>query len=380
MGPSHGTPGGTACKVLDLLGRWSGSGCALGVGMVGRSGKLVGALVGVLAAGCGEASEDPSELPVARNQQYGGPGPYATPDWGCRSCGFTNSPQLGDEILTKFAVGQVTDPQLHTITAIEDPTGKRYDVQLVEGRFEALLPSGQVAYGMQTLGWSLILEWDGVERELEIAHYEEHPDWVDGLPVPTYSLLHDHPPGGGDAVDIPLCPGFSGDETFVTAYAGAVFDQSNLTVTHEPDLATFGCAGHIVAKLRMMGYTPDDPYGSDLPQQQAAVKMLSADYCGTGHSFTAIGTPLAWTDALGNFGPWSSQAEWVSGGVYDPDATDMEARWDQDGAICLDTPRLADLGDIKNECNGNLPPRCEGDAHENADFGAHLSSFNPPAP
>lgn len=342
-------------------------------------GKLVGVLVGMVSLGCGVESE-PLESPQEMQERNHLGAGVVNPDWGCRSCGFTNSPMLGDEIVPEFTIGHVADPMTVGLVAVQDTAGKRYEVELQDGAVLAIdVFSGKAYAGDDLLAWNLVFEYDGHEFLVEIAMYEEHSDWVNGALIPTYSLIHDYPPSGSDLVDLPICPGYTVDATSVTFVQGAVYDQQALTVSHTPDFASIGCTGHLVAKLRFMGYAPDDGYGTDLNHQQAAMKMLAADYCGSGHSFTSSGTPLAWTDAWGNFGPWNETAEWEQGAApYTPAMADTEARWDESGALCLKQPRKADPLDIMNECA--LPPPCEGGPHENATYGALLTSFNPSAP
>ncbi|MCA9700567.1 MAG: hypothetical protein KC431_23780, partial [Myxococcales bacterium] len=58
----------------------------------------------------------------------------------------------------------------------------------------------------------------------------------------------------------------------------------------------------------------------------------TADYCGTGHSYTADGTPMDWENQGGTV---------VPGGPGD-----LEAYWNANGALCLDQPRLVDPAEV----------------------------------
>jgi hypothetical protein len=73
--------------------------------------------------------------------------------------------------------------------------------------------------------------------------------------------------------------------------------------------------------------------------------MITADYCGDGHSFTVAGTPVAWRDAAGTVDPPFSEKA-------------LEAQWGPGGAVCLDTPRHADLDEVLDRCQ---IPACDGD-------------------
>jgi hypothetical protein len=89
-----------------------------------------------------------------------------------------------------------------------------------------------------------------------------------------------------------------------------------------------GCAGHMLAKLLLTRNT----YHSQAPgipraweQRQATLKMYAADYCGNGIPFTVAGQKLVW------------QGDAMSYGIP---PKEIEARWNQNGAICLNVPRL----------------------------------------
>jgi ADYC domain len=63
-------------------------------------------------------------------------------------------------------------------------------------------------------------------------------------------------------------------------------------------------------------------------QRTAGVRAIRADYCGTGTSYTVLGTDVDW------------QNDWLT---HDAVAyPNIEAIWTNDGAKCLDTKRIAD--------------------------------------
>ncbi len=89
-----------------------------------------------------------------------------------------------------------------------------------------------------------------------------------------------------------------------------------------------GCAGHTLSKLRL---THNTVHGQDpalvraWEHRQATLKMLVADYCNTGATFTVAGQPLVW------------QSPEVS---FFRTPRELEARWDHKGATCLYAPRM----------------------------------------
>jgi len=128
----------------------------------------------------------------------------------------------------------------------------------------------------------------------------------------------------------------------------------------------FGCAGQTLSKLLLTHntvHTQDPALSSSAAWQhrQTTLKMLAADYCGTGQPFTVGGQILDWKgDAMT---------------YYWPGPRELEARWNEKGATCIGTPRLMhpttpqgaalfkpDYADV-NEAIAKLcatpPPRCK---------------------
>ena len=102
-------------------------------------------------------------------------------------------------------------------------------------------------------------------------------------------------------------------------------------------------------KLKFMGYDPNDNYLlDDAMDRQAGFKMLTADFCGSGKSFTSVGQNLEWQDPYDYFwdAPLYSQAK--------------EAEWNENGATCLSHPRDPNhpLSRVRNDCE---LPLCQPD-------------------
>ena len=144
------------------------------------------------------------------------------------------------------------------------------------------------------------------------------------------------------------------------------------------DAASAG-EGSGLAKLQLTGHTEVAKlagFSTTASQRQSMLKLLAADYCGTGKAFTVGGQRLEWKDAEGTMKlPLFAR-------------TQVEARWTPQGAACLQVPRVAahptpasqdEFGDnietqIFEECwnAGKLLPLCEG----GSDAGYHLISHN----
>lgn len=153
----------------------------------------------------------------------------------------------------------------------------------------------------------------------------------------------------------------------VVVFEGERIDKVTKTISPELDTSWFniGCTGHALAKLAANGFTESAKvfgFTSSITSRQAFLRMLIADYCGTGRPFTISGQPLQWMDSRG-----------YTQYTLSPANLELEARWTANGAACINTPRVIanpsllaqqTLGnnvawDILVEC-GWVPPACGG--------------------
>lgn len=194
--------------------------------------------------------------------------------------------------------------------------------------------------GSALIGSTLLLELDGeLQLPLVVAAYEEVDSWSsDSPPVAAYALVH--PDLDEPLLERSLCKGSLVDplQVSVVILAGERYDSPTGTVIPNQDRwITLACAGSAAAKLALLGYGPNADYGegnsSSVAQRQATLNMLTANYCGDGHSYTADGTPLQWENQSGSV----ALSE-------EPGAS--EAVWGPEGALCLDTPRLVERSEL----------------------------------
>jgi hypothetical protein len=185
-----------------------------------------------------------------------------------------------------------------------------------------------------------------------------------------------------------LCAG-QFDETQAAPYTAFIFDSdfydlTSKTVTEKPPTPDRGwfnlaCAGTAMAKMHLLRHTgasasPLVPR-TRLSDRQAMLKMLTADYCGTGLSFTENGTRLRYMDAKGLYTPTPGIN---LGGLFDVSA--VEGIWNEGGAICLNTPRLRPRGLVESSC-ATPPPECSAEMiHSWTSYGDVLSVNPIPAP
>lgn len=108
-------------------------------------------------------------------------------------------------------------------------------------------------------------------------------------------------------------------------------DASKMTLNDRADTNWFniGCAGHTLSKLfltRNMIASQGSSSRSKHDERQATLKLLTGDYFGDGTPFTVAGQRI----------------DWQGGGVsYFSPPGPLEARWDANGATCLNTPRMS---------------------------------------
>ncbi|MEZ4382463.1 MAG: ADYC domain-containing protein [Nannocystaceae bacterium] len=261
-------------------------------------------------------------------------------------CGY-NTSEINGKSLQELNLDGAANSDGVALVGFLPPLGLLLNYELhTEG--DALLARGGLLgkselRGPALVGGALLLKVDGLVVPVLIAGYEEVTSWAEGgAPVPAYALVY------ADLAEPLLqrsvCKGTLVDplQASVVILAGDRYDLDAKTVSAGNDgWFTLACAGSAAAKMALLGYGPNaEVEGEPAPsadQRQATLKMITADYCGTGHSYTEDGTPLRWENGAGT----------VLAGDADP--SDLEAIWTADGAACLDTPRIVDPDDVACE-------------------------------
>jgi hypothetical protein len=105
------------------------------------------------------------------------------------------------------------------------------------------------------------------------------------------------------------------------------------------------CMSGAVGKAVQWGYRP---WERPLEEFEVATRMIRADYCFTGHSFTQNGTHLQVQDRYN-----------INTFLHSDDPT--EAVWSRSGVRCLNTPRNATYTAPQVQCNGQTLPTCPAD-------------------
>lgn len=292
-------------------------------------------------------------------------------------CG-ANSPEVARNGMHEANLfGEVDDNKIALETRANDTLERRAQIWNIEGRpYDLHVERGQL-FGIASGSGDRLEHERLIGARLHVIQsdtpiYEIRIDGVrtitapvgapDPIEVYTMTWLPRGSSEEGELCELPEQPfddvkdadqllGMRSNETLV--FEGDRIDQDAKTMNDnknwDPAWFNFGCAGRTLAKLRLLHKTQGNGTG-DWASRQAALKMLSADYCGTGMPFTRTGQRIAWMDSEG-------LVEYVR------PPTGIEARWDWYGAACVTRPRRQDdvphIWDyIIQEC---LPVPCEED-------------------
>jgi hypothetical protein len=259
---------------------------------------------------------------------------------GAWRCGFNAAELNGRSLQSLHLQGQANPDGVRIVGFLPPPLALLggYTLTVENDEFVAKRLLGPKLRGAQLIGSIILVQLPiGLPVPVTIAGYQEVPSWADGgAPIGAYTLLV------LDATTLlkkNVCTGSLLDPLLaaVTVLGGETYDDATKTV--QPNRAgwfTLACAGSAAAKMKLMGYGPQSEFdGSGHPstvaQRQATLKMITADYCGGGHSYTANGTPVVWNNGAGSV---DSSAWHIPG--------DVEAVWNHNGAVCLDSTRLAE--------------------------------------
>jgi hypothetical protein len=266
--------------------------------------------------------------------------------YGCVGCG-SNSPRVNDFLVPELHVDGEPNEDGVTVLGIRAPNQTLHRLAVDNDEFAAYDANNlRVGVGEDLIGWDIVLS-DGVDTtELHIrAHDAEIDSWATGgAPISAYALAYET--GTAPVETVNVCPAVRDDPDAlaVTLISGEIYRRDEkVVIPEQPGWVTLACEDEAVFKMKLMNYGPSDDFDNGAPaspdQRQATIKMITADYCGTGESFTAQGTPLLWKNA----------GETVSTGNLPPGAA-IEARWDRNGAVCLGRPRLAEPEDVQLVC------------------------------
>lgn len=133
---------------------------------------------------------------------------------------------------------------------------------------------------------------------------------------------------GSDFVWHPACRDASGAAVWAIPFNGRWDYRQGVEggggFIDDPTQFTFACNGGAIAKCALLGYRPWATHSDGTPlasYHQACTRLLRADYCGDGSSYTENGT---WVNLYDPLGIQQDTEDWV-----------FEAHWDEGGARCF---------------------------------------------
>lgn len=365
-----------------------------------RIAVLSGLLAGCLSDGTG---------PGAGGSEQAITGPTC-PDWGCGA----NSPTVADGVAFDEldAAGAPDRDGIQIVGAVQGSVPVRLNVDRHTLTAVATDGSGTVFAHGGLVGVVVTLKKAGVTYGLKIAGVDENSlhFWAGNLDeiAPFYRILV-RPPNTQEFKD-PVCRQnvaatekvWAPVEHSALAFAGDRYDSVQKLVADENRGKTWfnlACAGSATAKLHLMrhtnagAWTPATwhpgtdvralgaPYHTDVKQRQAMLKMFAADYCGTGQAFTVDGQPLLYDDSNHWFAPASIGVLALSvaaDGTLSPAGAKMEALWTDQGALCVDQPRLVARSAVPCLTSATPLPVCKPDLMAIWDSQVHVISVDPP--
>jgi hypothetical protein len=285
-------------------------------------------ILGLALGGC-DAVDEPGA--VESRDGYG----FSCPTW---QCGF-NSAEVNGRAIQELNLDGLANAAGMKIVGFTAPLGLLgYELAVEDDELVAKKTGAPTLRGLGMVGATILVKEPGLLSlpiPITVTLVGQVDSWADdGPPVPSYALLYP---------DLTTITGTrnvcNGDLTDVLATAavvlgGETYNNTTKTVNaNQSRWFTIGCAGSAAAKLRLLNYGPQSDFDgqgnpASVAQRQAALKMLTADYCGNGVSYTQNGTPLQYEDAAGTVSLIGTQGA-------------TEAVWTSSGALCLDTTRIA---------------------------------------
>lgn len=215
--------------------------------------------------------------------------------------------------------------------------GKLVDLDAVWADDGALIGrrGGTLFQGAQLVGsrWDLKLTRDGHPSQATLTIVAHEP----GAPH-RFTFAYE----GKDVAPGMMCDADESGSRAAVAIADLAVDPATGAMTGRANTLYLACVSGAVGKATTWGYTP---WALGVAGFEAAVRMVRADYCGDGTSWTKPGEAILIDDA------WDVHA--AVKGKYA-----VEALWGTEGALCLRTPRLAGLAADDVECGGAPLPVC----------------------
>ncbi len=218
----------------------------------------------------------------------------------------------------------------------------------------------------------MVKGYDNVEHEVVLKFIDHLGDPMAG---DFYAITKVDPVSGNHLA--PLCEEDAGGYRLARIYDALSLNGQSGEITYpNAGIHHVACSSGSLAKAALLGYPPD-PTRVDTQRFTLANRVVRADYCADGTPYTYPGNLL---DIEDNFSPGQEgkTLEDVRASLGEDEV--IEAVWDANGVLCMDTPRASNLSQedvlcpIKRLGNGTAsynwrPPSCVGWTDPNLDGG-----------
>lgn len=247
-------------------------------------------------------------------------------------------------------------------------------VQVIDGAIQGTTVNGQFvpAHGFEGGTWivtpqggvptSMVLEDVRYASEVSLANEGSKmmtnldPDRIvykwKSTAAPAYGTKVDPKTGWGGTWDgLHTCATDPKGQTWGVMYRGLIVNETtgDLNYMGNPNqYAYLACLSGRIGKTSLWGYAPDNP-SADVPdltlaEFEGAHRMVGAEYCGDGRSFTRPGEAVTLVDKWGI-------------NQHQGEAITDEAAWTLAGVKCIGTPRW-EAQSPNVICNGVQVPAC----------------------
>ncbi|MGB1016030.1 MAG: ADYC domain-containing protein [Nannocystaceae bacterium] len=153
--------------------------------------------------------------------------------------------------------------------------------------------------------------------------------------------FHKVDPVTGDVV-APICEMSSNGDRLAAVFSDFSINTTTGAVSVTDKVIHIACTGASPGKSPLFGYGPKQ----GLDAFRLANRVIRADYCADGHPYTYPGNSLEIRD---NFLP-GSEGTTLADVYADLGDLELEAMWDENGILCMETPRVSTLEGLDIVC------------------------------
>lgn len=224
------------------------------------------------------------------------------------------------------------------------------DVSVTDGNLKARASDGVTYTGANLVGSRWYLTLSNPEGDDDDAASVQTEIWITShQQVSARESRYVFETLDDDDNAIPICDADSSGNHTAIPLKDLTVDPFTGDMATRKDTLYLACTSGAVGKAITWGYKPWERPLSDFT---VATRMVRADYCYDGMSWTETGMPIQVRDKYN-----------INTFLYANDLT--EVVWTKTGAACINTPRNPTYSGAQVICNGAALPTCPGDLSMN---------------